>query len=476
MRIRIRAHHFDQTRFQLHNQARIIQEVGCEKLATPSSSSNVITPSGGFMNLPKSLSAPLYFTQRLSSTGVGMETPRFNPKRVLILSKLTRYEFEKKVNRGASDAQLQSILKRRGSDYENLLVKHKIHHSYLNTLQNELKNAGVESRLVRRFAYTQEAVDWADAIFSAGGDGTFLMASSKVRSATKPVIGINTDPQGSEGYMCLIRKLPEEHLKPALKRLFKGDFNWLHRQRIRITVSGDQGVDDAVELHDQQLNRDPSTTRWGENPRTSADQQEECMMLNPPARKSVYKLDDGVGPIEKVTVELPVLALNEVFVGESLSSRVSYYEIGVDDEKMVKQKSSGITICTGTGSTSWYFNINKLTEQCVSDLLKIVADKCHVNLDADNKELVSDICTKFNQQLIFNPDDRKMAFSVRDPVFNATFPPTDPRGFASKIRIKSRGYDAHLVIDGGISYRFNDGSEAVMEVLPDDALKTVVFR
>lgn len=47
------------------------------------------------------------------------------------------------------------------------------------------------------------------------------------------------------------------------------------------------------------------------------------------------------------------LALNEVFIGESHAARVSYYDVQLDDGPMMKQKSSGITICTGTGSTSW---------------------------------------------------------------------------------------------------------------------------
>ena len=121
-------------------------------------------------------------------------------------------------------------------------------------------------------------------MFSAGGDGTFLMASSKVRTKHKPVIGINTDPQGSEGYMCLMRKLPEENLAGALKKLFHGNFEWLYRQRIRITVTGDDGISDAIELHDQQLNRDPSTARWTDNPRSPAREidVEECMSLSPP--------------------------------------------------------------------------------------------------------------------------------------------------------------------------------------------------
>lgn len=62
----------------------------------------------------------------------------------------------------------------------------------------------------------------------------------------------------------------------------------------------------------------------------------------------------------------------------------------------------------------------------------------------------------------------EMAFSVRDPVYNLTFRPTVERGFASKIRVRSRCYDAHLVIDGGAAYKFNDGAEAILEVLLSD--------
>ncbi|EPB79769.1 hypothetical protein ANCCEY_01143 [Ancylostoma ceylanicum] len=407
--------------------------------------------------LPQSIAAALYRDPttlaaancRKSSRIARMEKPTFRPKKVLILSKITRYEFEKRLHSNVDDKQLEALLRRRGSDYHQLLAKHRVHHDYLTTIQSELEEAGVESRVVQRSDYNEEALQWADAIMTAGGDGTFLLAASRIHQKDKPVIGINTDPQGSEGYMCLMRKLPKEHFRSALQRLLDGDFDWLYRQRIRITLSGDaqNGVGDSIDLHDRQLNQEPSTTR--KRPRS---------------------------PSERVTVQLPVLALNEVFIGESLSSRVSYYEIQIDDGKMVKQKSSGIAMCTGTGSTSWYFNINKLTEQCVSELLRIVSDRCEVSLPVDDKKVVSDICTTFNQQLIFSPDLRRMAFTVRDPIFNATFPPITPRGFAEKIVVKSRGYDAHLVVDGGVSYRFNDGAEASLEVHEEDALQTVIFR
>ena len=70
----------------------------------------------------------------------------------------------------------------------------------------------------------------------------------------------------------------------------------------------------------------------------------------------------------------------------------------------------------------------------------------------------------------------EMAFSVRDPVFNATFPKTVPRGFAKKIKVKSRCSHAHLVLDGSTSIPFNQGTEVILELIPQDALQTVVLK
>ena len=51
--------------------------------------------------------------------------------------------------------------------------------------------------------------------------------------------------------------------------------------------------------------------------------------------------------------------------------RVSFYEMSVNDSVRVKQKSSGVTVCTGTGSTSWHFNINHVARESVAEILNI---------------------------------------------------------------------------------------------------------
>lgn len=69
-----------------------------------------------------------------------------------------------------------------------------------------------------RLTYTQESIDWADVIIPIGGDGTFLLASCKVRDDKKPVIGLNSDPTRSEGYLCL-PKYYTKNLKEAFEKL-----------------------------------------------------------------------------------------------------------------------------------------------------------------------------------------------------------------------------------------------------------------
>jgi len=282
------------------------------------------------------------------------------------------------------------------------------------------------------------------------------MAASRIVSSDKPVIGINSDPSRSVGYLCLPQPYSTD-LEKTLDRLCSGNFEWSYRQRIRILIEGENAGDDPVELHNQQL-------------------------LYPEYR--YLELDcDSFKAIEKPNVELesklnsnklstiPVRALNEVFVGESLSSRVSYYEFSINDQPKVKLKSSGLTICTGTGSTSWYFNINRLTSQSVKSLFEIYENEAGV-VTSLNDTIIQKITQRFNDSLIFSPSKPTMAYTIRDPaMFGLEMKNT--RGFANKIEIRSRMFDAAIVIDGGLSYKFNDGSVARFEICEEDKLKTI---
>ncbi|KAK7082520.1 NAD kinase 2, mitochondrial, partial [Halocaridina rubra] len=72
----------------------------------------------------------------------------------------------------------------------------------------------------------------------------------------------------------------------------------------------------------------------------------------------------------------------------------------------------------------------------------------------------------------------KMVYTIRDqlvssPVRNQC---VKPRGLARSIAVKSRCFDASLVIDGGLSFTFNDGTRALLEIYEEDALRTVTLQ
>lgn len=433
----------------------------------------------------------------------------FRMKKALVLTKFSRLEFEQRLHAECTESQLRTNvgisnaghafdsitdsdavhrstphgplilqLQRRGSDYANLKHHHETHTKSRDSVVTSLKAAGVETQVVNRFEYTTDKIDWADVIFTTGGDGTFLMAASKVTSRDKPVIGINTDPESSVGHLCLPPPY-SVNFERAVEKLHTGQFQWMYRQRLRVTLEGENALEEPIELHDQQLHH--YEHRYLDLEPRSPDEQ---------------RSGANVGPVGRRT--LPVRALNEIFAGESLSSRVSYYEIAIDGQQSHKLKSSGLTVCTGTGSTSWTFNINKVTPQCVRSLCSIIQDETGTSLPVDSR-LVQRITQRFNQvilllqdmlvvdvgliysflfnkSLIFSPADEKMAYTIRDPVIFGTNFNSNPRGFAKRVDVRSRMFDACLVIDGALSYKFNDGAKASFTIHDEDALKTVFIE
>ncbi|KAM6105173.1 NAD kinase 2, mitochondrial isoform 2-T2 [Pterocles gutturalis] len=277
-----------------------------------------------------------------------------------------------------------------------------------------------------------------------------LLAASKVFDKFKPVIGVNTDPERSEGHLCLpvryTHSFPE-----ALQKLYRGEFRWQWRQRIRLYLEGTGINPTPVDLHEQQLSQE----------------QHSRAHIN---ERFQDQRSDISGPHL-----LPVRALNEVFIGESLSSRASYYEISVDDGPWEKQKSSGLNVCTGTGSKAWSYNINKVANQAVEEILKIAKKHGSLNMPL-NMELVQKVTNDYNESLLYSPEEPKMFFSIREPIVNRVFSSSRQRGFSSKVCVRSRCWDACMVVDGGTSFEFNDGAIASIMIDTEDALCTVLLE
>lgn len=408
------------------------------------------------------------------------ESP-FLPRRALILKKFSRLEFERLCHPNLSEEQLANNLSQRGSNYESLKHSDQIHKASLRKIESTLRDSNIEFETVDRFGYTEDKIDWADVIITNGGDGTFLTAASKINIRDKPVIGINSDPSKSVGSLCLPRQYSDNFDK-VVKELKEGNFQWTYKQRLRITLVGEAAVEQPKDLNDIRYNlrtmnnlfdadesQDRITTVTSRS-RLQELGQQLFGRKDEETSKRVFRPPEGI--VAPKTRQLKERALNEVFIGEIMSARVSYYELSVDNNRMVKMKSSGLTVCTGTGSTSWYYNINKLTEQQVKSIVHIMNDVSKSN-QPDDEKTINEITKRFNQTLTFKATEQIMAYSIRDPVDDGFVQRHSHRGFAKRVEVKSKMQDACLVLDGGQFYPFNDGSYAVIEMHDEDALKTI---
>lgn len=80
---------------------------------------------------------------------------------------------------------------------------------------------------------------------------------------------------------------------------------------------------------------------------------------------------------------------------------MSYFELSKDGGEKVKTKNAGLCVATGTGSTSWSYNISKISPLTVEELIRILCTENPSFAEAVNKNTVHDVCKAFNNKLIF---------------------------------------------------------------------------
>ncbi|XP_014488410.1 PREDICTED: NAD kinase 2, mitochondrial [Dinoponera quadriceps] len=371
----------------------------------------------------------------------------FVPRKVLIVTKLSRYHFEKVREPKLNKNQLRLKLLERGYDYNTMIASHTATKAVEDQVTETLEQMNVEYKIVNRTNLDQSLFTWADLILPIGGDGTFLLASNLIFNNKKPIMGINSYPEKSEGYLMLsaryTRNIPE-----IFKMLKAGHYNTLMRRRIRITLLGKEIWANPFHLHEK--GRIVGTDRI-------------------PIEQESHEHNEL--PRER---RLPWLALNEVFMGETLSARTSSLLVKLDEEeKYHKVRGSGLCVSTGTGSTSWYRSMHSLSHQTVREILELVDTQRQFSSDEVDK-----ICTIFNSGLRFDAEDLKLCYSIRDMIVTNSVPVPKlmhPRGFCAKITVRSQCNDAALVIDGGIAVPFVYGTVAKVEIFPEDSLQTITL-
>lgn len=126
-----------------------------------------------------------------------------------------------------------------------------------------------------------------------------------IENSEVPILGLNTDPSRSIGFLCnnkIYNDVKEKQIEKLFDNLEKENFEYFYRQRVNFS------------------------------------------MESPTTGERINKL-----------------VLNEIFVAEKDTGKTSIYKLAVDGEDLGKFKSSGIIISTGTGSSGWLFSARRIT-------------------------------------------------------------------------------------------------------------------
>lgn len=225
-------------------------------------------------------------------------------KKALIVTKMTRYEFEKIRHSELNDLELEEKIKCRGTDFEAMMHYHHLHKTLEHKVVDCFRMSGVEVKIVNRLTINKELLQWTDVLVPVGGDGTFLLAASRATpffvENSVPIVGFNSDPMRSEGRLMLPKQYSTDVLD-AVKKLLTGDFQWMHRSRIRITLLGVNGhAPVPIDLHEYN---------------TAPVEHKEVIVSEPTLLDQINGNGNGNGNGKKrkcTKRTLPYLALNEV--------------------------------------------------------------------------------------------------------------------------------------------------------------------
>lgn len=79
-----------------------------------------------------------------------MDPTNFKLQRALLVSKLSRYEFEQLRHPNLSIQQLEARLRDRGTDFDTLMYLHNLHKDFERTIVRSFQNVGCEVKLANR--------------------------------------------------------------------------------------------------------------------------------------------------------------------------------------------------------------------------------------------------------------------------------------------------------------------------------------
>ncbi|SOV14042.1 conserved Plasmodium protein, unknown function [Plasmodium gaboni] len=165
-------------------------------------------------------------------------------------------------------------------------------------------------------------------------------------------------------------------------------------------------------------------------------------------------------------------SINEVYIYEAIKNNICTY-INIDNKHVKKLKSTALLITSGTGSTAWAYNVNKIDKK----RMKYIIDE-YINIQNDTikkniKNINIDIFSEYiNNSICFHPNSKYMKCIVKEPVENSVYDSTDHIYNCKYIDIKTCTSNTIVYIDGIYNIKIQPNDSVILHIKDDDHIVT----
>jgi len=256
-----------------------------------------------------------------------------------------------------------------------------------------------------------------DLIVPIGGDGTFLSCSYFLPDNKKLILGVNSNPKSSVGFLLEMKydDLFKSSCEQSLERLSRGDYEVLHRKRFEV-------------------------------------------FFNMPKSTVKNQIIEGGNYL---------IGLNDLFFGSLSQSTTASYFFANGDEEQRMVRSTGCLIYTGSGSSAWAQSMNQVSDSVLKTILETLT------IDPAPAK-IAEIKEGIKRKYQFGPTLNKLAFKHREILGLMNGAVEDGTGI--KFTFQNKTVGAFMAVDGFEHNLEMDEKVDVQLSSPDKDLRCVHFN
>ncbi|EUD67956.1 hypothetical protein C922_01568 [Plasmodium inui San Antonio 1] len=161
-------------------------------------------------------------------------------------------------------------------------------------------------------------------------------------------------------------------------------------------------------------------------------------------------------------------SINEVYIYEAVKNNICTY-INIDNKIVKKLKSTALLITSGTGSTAWAYNVNKIDKKkmksIIDEFVRIQNDVVKENIQPINYDIFSEY---INNSISFHPSSKHMKCIVKEPVENSVYDSTDHVYNCQYVNIRTCTSNTIVYIDGIYNIKIQPNDSVILNIKEGD--------